>query len=318
MNIFLSFIGSNDSGKLLKKPDGAILTALKNQKFDEVNLLWNKGSLKEINYEEIGNYLVKEIKKRKYAQSVKLIEIPIKDVTNHNEIYLKLKYFTDSLDKSEKYFYTAAISSGTPAMQVCWILLAESGDFSETNPLHLIKVKDPKFGKSDNINIKIDTSLPKIIRLKDEVESLKKDLIPTAIISITKPGLKIGGAAIYLSPIELSYYKYFAERVINVNGDEKFSGFITSNTFLERVTEIHEELFPDLDSNRVDLINLRKKDIGLSIYTFRGNVSKLNKKLRNALENETIAKNFEICSEGRRGAKFYGIKAPKEKLIIQR
>jgi len=201
-------------------------------------------------------------------------------------------------------------------MQVCWILLSESGDFSESNKLNLIKVKDPKFGKSENIPVKIDTALPKIIRLKEEVEILKKDLIPIATITIAKPGLRIGEIEIILSPMELTYYKYFAERVITEKGDEKFSGFNTSNTFLDRVIAIHTELFPDLDSNRMDLISIRKKDIGLSIYTFRGNISKLNKKIKNTLQNDTIAKTFEISSEGGRGAKFYGIKAGSNKLKI--
>ena len=31
--ILLSFVGSNDGGKLLGKPDGDVLTALKNEKF---------------------------------------------------------------------------------------------------------------------------------------------------------------------------------------------------------------------------------------------------------------------------------------------
>ena len=92
------------------------------------------------------------------------------------------------------------------------------------------------------------------------------------------------------------------------------TGFNTTNAFLDRVIEIHEELFPDLDSNRIDLISIRKKDIGLSIYTFRGNVSKLNKKIKNTFTMKQFAKTFEISSEGSRGAKFYGIKAPKEKL----
>lgn len=38
MNILLSFIGTNDAGKLIDKNDGAILTALSNEKFDEVIL----------------------------------------------------------------------------------------------------------------------------------------------------------------------------------------------------------------------------------------------------------------------------------------
>ncbi|MBZ0198640.1 MAG: hypothetical protein K8H86_02145 [Ignavibacteriaceae bacterium] len=316
-NTLLSFIGNNDAGKLNGKNDGPILTALGNQKFDEVILLWNKTGRQEFDYSKIANYLKDEIKKRKLAQKINISELPIKDVLDHNQIYTHLKQFTDNLIKNPDAEYSAAISSGTPAMQVCWILLSESGDFSETQKLNLFQVKHPKHGKSENIYVKINTTLPKIIRLKEEVEILKKDLIPLAVITVSRPGLKIGETEISLTPIELTYYKYFAERVIEGKGDEKFSGFNTSNAFLDRVIEIHEELFPDLDSNRIDLISIRRKNFGLSIYTFRGNVSKLNKKIRNTLQNDTISKTFEISSEGGRGAKFYGIKADSNKLKIK-
>ena len=83
-------------------------------------------------------------------------------------------------------------------MQVCWILLSESGDFSDSNPLRLVQIKDPKFGKSENVPVKIDTSLPRIVRLKEEVKGLK-DLLPSAIISISKPGLIIDDKEIVFS-----------------------------------------------------------------------------------------------------------------------
>lgn len=315
--ILLSFVGTNDAGKIIKQKDGAILTGLTNQKFDEVVLLWNKSGTKEIDYFKISEYLRKEILKRKLAKKITICELNIKDVTDHNEIYLALKKYTDQLPKHELLKYTAAISSGTPAMQVCWILLAESSDFSETYPLKLIKVKDPKFGKSENVPVKIDTSLPKIIRLKEEVENLKKDLIPKAIITLSKPGLKISEIEIHLSPVELSYYRYFAERVLNGKGAEKFSGINTSNLFLDTIIKLHEEFFPDLEANRMELEKIRNNNFGLSIYTFRGNISKVNKKIRESLHNETLSNIFEISAEGSRGAKFYGIKVPVEKIKIE-
>ena len=201
-------------------------------------------------------------------------------------------------------------------MQVCWILLAESGDFSENNPLHLIKVKDPKFGKSENIPVNIDTSLPRIIRLKEEVQTLKKDLIPAAIITISKPGLTIGDIEIQLPPMGLTYYRYFAERVLNGGKMERFMGYNTTKAFLNRIIEIHAEFYPNLDSHRMDLEDMRKKDIGLSLSTFRGNVSKTNKNIKKEIDNETIYDTFHISIEGPRGAKFYGIKAPKEKISL--
>ncbi len=267
LKILLSFIGSNDAGKLAGKPDGAILTALDNEKFDQVKLLWNRGKTTEITYKKIAEYLKKEISKRKLSNLVSITELAITDITNHNKIYTQLKDFTDKLDKTDSFIYTAAISSGTPAMSVCWILLAESGDFSESNPLRLIQVKDPKFGKSENISVKIDTSLPRIVRLKEEVKGLK-DLLPSATLSISKPGLIIEDKVISLAPVELSYYRYFAERIINDKGLEKFSGINTSNAFLKRIIEIHTELFPDLDLNRMELEEMERNKFGLILLLF--------------------------------------------------
>lgn len=315
-HILLTFVGSNDAGKLKDKKDGPIINVLVNQKFDEVILLWNKSVDKGNDYQEIAHYLKDEIKKRKLVKKTNIIELPIKNVIDHNQIYLTLKDFTDKLEKKEELKYTAAISSGTPAMQVCWILLSESGDFSESNKLNLIQVKDPKFGESENIPVEIDTALPRIIRLKEEVENLKKDLVPVATISVTRPGLKIGDIVIDLTPIELCYFKYFAERVVNGQGDEKFPIYKTSLSFLERIIQIHTEFFPESDARRIDMENIKRRFEGLAISTFRGNVSKLNKKIKETIKNDSIADAFMITSEGVKEAKSYGIKAPKEKLRI--
>ncbi len=318
INILLSFVGTNDAGKLNGPNDGAILSALTNQKFDEVILLWNKSSSKDVNYEAVSNYIRSEIKKRKLAKKTEIIELQIKDVTDHNQIYLTLKQFTDKLTKSEDRQYSAAISSGTPAMQVCWILLSESGDFSETNKLNLIKTKDPKFGKSENIPVQIDTALPKIIRLKEEVDNIRKDLIPVAMIDISKGQLKIGNIIINLAPMEFCYYRYFAERVVDGLGSEKFSGIFAPLKFLQAIYQYHEESYPDLESMRDALRIMLKDGVDLLLTTFRGNVTKANKKIRAELNNETLSNEFEISNEGNRGAKFYGIRALKEKIRIIR
>ncbi|MBN2572364.1 MAG: hypothetical protein JXA68_09575 [Ignavibacteriales bacterium] len=68
----------------------------------------------------------------------------------------------------------------------------------------------------------------------------------------------------------------------------------------------------------MELINIKKKNLGLSLTTFRGNISKLNKKIREELNNKTISDTFEIAIEGRRGAKFYYLKIPKGKIVIKK
>lgn len=316
-NILLSYVGSNDAGKLINQKDGAILTALTNQKFDEVVLLWNQSKVKAIDYAKISSYLKKEILKRKLAQKVTLVEQKIKDVTDHNEIYLSLKTFTDQLPKTEALNYTAAISSGTPAMQVCWILLAESGDFSESHPLKLIKVKDPKFAKSENVPVKIDTSLPKIVRLKDEIENLKDGFLPSVRMNVEQGEVFIGEHQIPFSPIEFCYYRYFLELVIKEKSPEKISSLETSLNFVERIYYYHEETFHVLDLSREELRKNLKQGMGIAISTFRGNVSKLNRKIKTSLNDENLIKYYEIASSGKRGAKFYGIQVPSKKVKIE-
>lgn len=316
MKVLLSFIGTNDAGKLLGKNDGAILSSLINEQFDKIILLWNETELGEIKFSDILINLKREIKRRKLVKKIEDNEFFFDDVTNHNEIYTKLKEFTDTLEKNNNTKYAAAISSGTPAMQVSWILLAESGDFSESNPLELIKVTDPKFSKSKNVKVKLNTTLPKIIGLKKEVTELKNDLIPQAIIDINKGKLTIGEKIVKLSPVEFCYYRYFAERIQKEDGMEKFSGFNVSINFIKRIHKFHEESFPDLDANRIDMEAMIKKDYELPIQTFRGHISKINKKLKKSLMNESLFKLFKITNEGTRGAKFYGLKLNKEKIII--
>lgn len=314
--ILVSFVGANDAGKLANKPDGAVLTALRNERFNEVILLWNEGKTAEAQYSEIVLHIKREIKKSKLAAKVTDYEFSFKDVTDHNEIYEALKSFTDELPKNKNTRYTAAISSGTPAMQVCWILLAESGEFSEEFPLRLVKVKDPKFGKSKNAEVKLNTALPKIIGLKKEMGELKKDLIPVAEIDASKGELKIGETAVNLSPVELCYYRYFAERVLKGESAERFSGINVPLAFIKKIYSLHEEMFPDLEMNREGLKQYIKKGYDFPIQTFRGHVSKINRKLKEQIGNETIFGIFKIADEGRRGAKFYGIKADAEKISI--
>ena len=324
--ILISFVGSNDAGELLGENDGAILTALQNENFDEVILLWNEDEVKDkckgrvrdkaVKYSDVVRHIRREIKNRKLAAKSSDEEFVFNDVTDHNEIYQKLKKFTDALDKSENISYTASISSGTPAMSVCWILLAESGDFSEKYPLRLIKVKDPRHGSGGNVEVKLNTSLPKIIRLKKEVDKLKEDLIPKCKINVTTGNVFIGEKKIDFSPIQFCYYRYFTQRAIENKGKENFSGFDAPLPFVEAVYQFYQETFPNLDVNSQFLLDIISGKNSLALTTFRSNISKLNKKLEKALENQSLFELFRISIDGKRGKRFYGINAPDNKFEI--
>lgn len=314
--ILLTFVGTNDSAGLSGKGEGAIITAIKNEKFDELILLCNDRVIDNYTFKDVAAYIGETAQRKKLVKKVTILDVPLKDVTDHNEIYLRLREIVNRLPKNRETIYTAAISSGTPAMQVCWILLAESGDFSIEYPLRLIKVKDPKFGISGNIEVKLDSSLPRIMRLEKEVTQLKSELLPVAIIDIKKGILIIDGQQVDLTPMEFCYYRYFAEKKHEGTAAVRIGGIETPEEFPRFIYNYHEETFPALDLLREDLRKTVRAGQGMAISTFRGNITKLNRKITEVFFEETIQNYFTVSAEGKRGAKFYTIKAPPEKLKI--
>ncbi len=315
-HILISFVGSDDAGKLVGKDDGAILTALGKRRFDEVHLLWNPSNDTSKDFKNIAEYLKVEILKRKYCTRVFLHQFDCEDVTDHNEIYPKLLDICRTLALAKGKKFTAAIASGTPAMQSCWILMAESGDF----PLELIRSNEPKHGRSLVTAVKLGTSLPRIVRLQEENETLRRVnqlLIPRLIMDINSGRIGIGSTAIPLSPIEFSYYRYFVERKLRGENSERISGILLPTTFLKKIVEYHEESFPESDLFREQLVAMIKSGKDLTVSTFRGNISKLNKKIRTALQNHPLENLFEIGREGKRHSVSYGISAPASKLILK-
>lgn len=303
--ILLTFVGTNDS---YTEKDGAVLTVFKKRRFDEVHLLWNPSQY--MNYFQVANYVKSEIEKRKHCKKVFVHAFDCEDVTDHNEIYPKLLNFCKTI-KSKNSCFTAAIASGTPSMQACWILIAESGDF----PLKLIRSDEAKFGKPIVRDVKLGASLPRILRLKEENEELKKErkkLLPQLELNIQKASIHIGKHELNLSPVEYSYYRFFSERVINENEYLRIDIDTVPDEFYRSILLFHRESFPQADSNRI----FPEKNKFISSATFRANISKLNKKIRLFFEGEAIFMNYQVESNGKRYRKSYGINLPKDIIKI--
>ncbi len=313
-NILLSFVGTNDAGSLNEsKNDGAILTVFLERKYEEVHLLYNEGNVKDISYKLIAEHIKKELLLRKYCTNVFLHKIDLKSVTDHNEIYPSILNFCKTLPKDAGFQYTAAIASGTPAMQVCWILLAESGDYS----IKLIRSNEPKFGKPYVHDVVLGAGLPRILKLQERIEELENDkneLLPDVFINISDGDIKIGNVRIDLSPIEFSYYRYFLEKAKIGNSQERFSGLSVSNDFLNSVFKYHKESFPEAELFRDQLQKMIKNKIPLSISTFRGNLSKTNKKITNSLKNPSLSEHYKINQFGKRHSTSYGVSVKPGKI----
>lgn len=313
--VLISFIGSNDAGLMKGGEDGAVLTVFRERQFDEVHLLWNRSPKQAIGYDEIAQHVRGEIIKRGYCSKVILHEFPCKDVTDHNEIYPLLLSQLREIGPKPGSQYTAAIASGTPSMQVCWILIAESGDF----PLELIRSNEPRFGRPYVRAVRLGTGLPRILRLEQEKKELveaRDALLPTMVLRISRGSLTIGDTTIPLSPVEFAYYRYFAERCVRGEEAERISGISVPRVFLQKVVTFHKESFPESDQFREPLERMLKSGHELDVRTFRGNISKLNKKIRSSVSNPAVAKMFEIGGGGKRHSRSYGLGIPPTKIRI--
>ncbi len=314
--VLLSFVGTNDLGKRVGKADGAILTVFRRRSFDEVHLLWNPSSKREVDFHDIANYVRSEILSRGLCHRVVLHRFDCKNVTDHNEIYPKLLAFCQSLGTSTQKSWTAAIASGTPAMQVCWILMAEAGDF----PIELIRSNEPRFGKSIVTPVRLGTGLPRILRLEQENIQLKleKDaLVPTLALDIRRGTITVGTVNLGLSPVMFSYDRYFVERAKRGEEFERISGVMMPRHFLEKIVQFHRETFPESDLFRDKLERMLSAGQDLDVGTFRSNVSKLNTRIRNSLKNAGLQKLFSVVTEGKRHALYYGLRLPPKKILIR-
>jgi hypothetical protein len=313
--VLLSFVGTNDQGERIGKDDGAILTVFRRRSFDEVHLLWNPTNKKEIDFENIARYVRDEILKRGLCDRVTLHRFDCNNVTDHNEIYPNLLSFCQSLGTSPTKLYTAAIASGTPAMQVCWILMAESGDF----PLELIRSNEPRFGRPYVTPVRLGTGLPRILRLEQENIQLRKEkeaLIPTLQIEVEQGKVTVGNTVIELSPIMFAYYRYFAERAKQGKPFERISGIYAPRHFLESIVMFHRESFPESELFRDRLEKLLKQGKDLGVGTFRANLVKTNTRIKATLKNPTLHQFFTIATEGKRHSLSYGLRLPPEKIAI--
>lgn len=293
-----SFVGLNDDNR---KKNGAILTVLENENFGEVHLFWSKSKFYE--FDKIGKYVVSEIEKRKLCGKVTLTELKIKDPTDHNEIYPKLLQSLEEVQKSNRR-YTAAISSGTPSMQACWILIAESGAF----PLKLVRSDDPKWGVPVVRKVKLSAALPRIVKIKKENVALKKWLLSKVLIDKKTPALTIGDSELKLTPVEFAYYSFFANRVKSTKEFLKFGVHNVPEEFYRSVLQCMKETFPEADS----VIEKLERSGGITCSTFRTNVTRINKKIASLIDEKTAARYYEIGSEGRKFAKRYGIGVPAD------
>ncbi|MBK6291719.1 MAG: hypothetical protein IPF59_08155 [Ignavibacteria bacterium] len=310
--VLFSFIGVADTN-LAGESKGPIITAVTGLKPDAVYLIATQSENSKHDFLAGGGSVKKVLAKLEPRSKVTIVTLDIEDPTDHNEIYPKLKDLLAPYVKSGVDL-TAAISSGTPSMQVCWILLGESGDV----PLRLIRTVEPELSSKTIRDVTLGTGLPRITALEEENRELREVALPQIVMKGKKGILTIGDRDVKLSPTQFAYYRFFLELCKKGKTDDdrrlRLSGYDMSDHFTTTVNRFQQEGFPDFEAS--DSVRLKKRSM-IAADVFRSNVTKLNAKIISILPSRSLARYYQIGHVGSKKARHYGIELDPSKITLR-
>lgn len=310
--VLFSFIGVADA-RLAQESKGPIVTAVTGLKPDQVYLIATQSENSVHDFLSGGSSVKKVLAKLIPKSKVTIVTLDIEDPTDHNEIYPKLKELLTphANDGSE---LVAAISSGTPSMQVCWVLMAESGDI----PLRLYRTVERELSSKTIREVTLGTGLPRITALEQENRELLEVALPQIVMKRKSGILLIGTQDVKLSPTQFAYYRFFLEICKKGKTEDdrrlRISGYDMSDHFTTTINVYQQESFPDFEAS--DPARLKKRST-IAADVFRSNVTKLNTKIATALPSKALARYYEIGHIGSKTARHYGINLEPSKINLR-
>ena len=308
----VSFVGVTDI-RLAQEERGPILTAVRELRPDRVVMFATEGDLQH-DFARGAAAVKVAIKSVAPSTKVQTLTFEIDDPTDHNELYPKLKEALASvMTRNEEV--VAAISSGTPSMQVCWILLAESGDAN----IRLVRTVEPELTSTVVRDVRLDTGLPRITRLEQENRDLRDIVIEPVTLFRKKGYVMIGDVQVNFSPLMFAYFRFFLELARKAKSSEnagfRMSMFTLGETNTKLINEYQAEAFPDYENS--DLVRLAKTRADIPAQDFRSTISKLNKRLSDVLGNKTLASFYHVNADGPKSARHYAIRIEPSKIHIK-
>jgi sigma54-dependent transcription regulator len=140
LKVLLSFTGFHDpfapSGTTGEMRAGPILTVVAERTFDRVYLFTTPKAA------EISKKTAEAITERHPGVTVEILDVPLKDPTNYLGILRQLRSHFKTINASHPDAeYSISVSSGTPHMHACWLLLAASGEI----PAKILQSTPPEF-----------------------------------------------------------------------------------------------------------------------------------------------------------------------------
>lgn len=164
--IYFSFIGNHDSINSDSKEYGAFINIF-NEYQKEINkiFLFVTPSTGNINYNKIASDNIEQIRKLKPKIEIEIIKFNIPNPVDYDIVYPNLldkvlAVVQKSKIKKERSIIN--ITSGTPTMTACWVLLSQSGIIPNSTPVQSFQSKFSRKGKTtEEVNLNID-DFPKI------------------------------------------------------------------------------------------------------------------------------------------------------------
>lgn len=225
MDILLTFVGRND--RKIFENDGPIKGVLNERSYDRVFLFYNNTH----EFLPIASDVLKYCQKHHPETKVEYREALSVDPTDYNVIYPLMVAAVQEIKKEcPKAKYTISVSSGTPTMHTCWLMIvqgkildAELIQVSREKGIHPIrlelddfpKIKAPSAAKArmtqlsrenqmlrENILTGLDSIIGKsstMLELKEQIARFAKTELPIFIHGETGTGKELVAKAIHLN-----------------------------------------------------------------------------------------------------------------------
>jgi len=138
--------------------------------------------------------------------------------------------------------------------------------------------------------------------------------------------IEIGGQAIEMVPMQLVVYAAFLrEKLLRCRHPESDACLACNDCFpslvalsskqaLEEMAGDYRKIYGHKSSRMEDF--LRKWPEGLEVEAFRQQISKINRTLREGLEDETLLPFYMVTAVGKYGGKRHGVRVEKGKILI--
>jgi len=194
MDILLTFIGNNDC--LLPEKSGPIIGILENRSFDKVYLLYNHEK-----YLASASRILQYVNKKYPSTILNYAAALSSNPIDYNIVYPSMFAAVKEIyDSNKNASFTVSITSGTPTMHSCWIMLIKGGvipaqiiqisrergleqvnfsldDFPAIENVRTIKARLTSLSRENRVlQIKLGLPFEKIIGESDEILHIKQQI----------------------------------------------------------------------------------------------------------------------------------------------